>query len=104
MKPATTKLLWAGKQQQMDLAERELEGGMGGSRAVDVLREVSAGGLGPRANGKWPGCHRDKLGDFYIKTAVRRRNTYITVTPSTSVIGHLHVGRKLDIVFSFCSM
>ena len=71
MNPATTKLLCAGRQQRTDLAERKLEGGMGGSRAVDVLREGPAGGLGPRANAKWPGCHCDKLGDFYIKTAVR---------------------------------
>ena len=42
MNPATTKLLCAGRQQRTDLAERELEGGMGGSRAVDVLREGPA--------------------------------------------------------------
>ena len=72
MNPATTKLLCAGRQQRTDLAERKLEGGMGGSRAVDVLGEgPAAGGLGPRANAIGPGCHCDRLGEFYIKTAVR---------------------------------
>ena len=76
---------------------------MGGSRAVDVLREGPAQ-TGASAKGAGVSLrHRSAtlgatLGNFYIKTAVvRRRRTCITVTPSTSEAGHLLVGRKLNI-------
>ena len=56
MNPATTTTALRGPTQRTDLVERKLEGGMGGSRAVDVLEEgPTAGGLGPRANALGPG-------------------------------------------------